>query len=751
MKYSRISSLVGLALCLAAPAAASPTTLLQQGRILDGDGDPLSGVHGMSFALFDAEDGGTQLWTEDHAATLDGGFYSVILGRFAPLDDLLFANGPLWLQLTVDGNLLSPRQEMMPVPRALHATRAEHLDGGLVNASEISVGGSLVINSDGNWVGAAPPVSWNELSDVPADLQDGDADTQLSDLEVLSIAQQSPLDLAPGSTLGGVDLSTGPHTTSLPWSALTGVPSGLDDGDQDSDSLAALSCLPGESIVMTTAGAWACVLMDTFVDLDGDGVVDSADCEPSNSSVSPIALEVCDGIDNNCNGLIDENAAVDAPLWYADLDGDGIAGTVVTQAACDQPPNFFTSGNDCNDTSATNFPGAEEVCDGLDNDCNNAADFVATADDGGGEIDSDGDGTLDCIDCDDGDSNVFPNATETCDATDEDCDGQIDEGYDGDNDGVSSCGFDGIQGNEDDDCDDDNPNVSPLQAEICDGVDNNCSGAEDPTGSGAQCPGQSCQAILSAGFSTGNGIYWVQPGASAPFETLCDMTTGGGGWTLAMTLLDDDRQLGDWDPSNRWNFPSSNAWEDQSTFGTLASSTTSQTGDYKNPAYFEGSSSDLLILYTPNDTAITNVFSSANWIQHTTNGFLTGLGGTLFSLYAGNYQLGAAGGCSQGLKVDTLFTVGEANAFWAQQHPNSRSETSAGGITIRTANSEGHPQAFCPVKYDGCNSEHSCVGGQGTTGGRGSGGWGNLNEWHYDNDWGWPSAMRASTMMLFVR
>ena len=73
--------------------------------------------------------------------------------------------------------------------------------------------------------------------------------------------------------------------------------------------------------------------------------------------------------------------------------------------ACSQPNNFAAVGGDCDDTAASNSPGAPEVCDGADNDCNSLADYVTTADDGGGESDSDGDGTLDCADCSDQDSN----------------------------------------------------------------------------------------------------------------------------------------------------------------------------------------------------------------------------------------------------------------------------------------------------------------------------------------------------------
>ena len=281
-------------------AFAVPTKLAQQGRLLDGEGEALEGTHALRFALYDADVDGTEVWTEDHAAAFDAGYYSVELGSFAPLDDLIFAEGPLWLELAVDGEALSPRQEIVSVPYALRATAAEHLEGGSVDAQEIAVDGAVVIDAGGNWVGPTPEVSWNDLSDIPADLADGDqdtdilgglscasgqlakwdgsawacdedidtvdantdtlaglscldgevarydlssglwlcdtdldTDTQLSEAQVLAYVLGVPLDLMAGSTLDGLVLSTGSHTTTLPWTAISGIPADLADGDQD--------------------------------------------------------------------------------------------------------------------------------------------------------------------------------------------------------------------------------------------------------------------------------------------------------------------------------------------------------------------------------------------------------------------------------------------------------------------------------------------------------------------------------------
>ena len=121
---------------------------------------------------------------------------------------------------------------------------------------------------------------------------------------------------------------------------------------------------------------------------------------------------------------------------------------------------------DCDDDDPTVYPGADELCDGLDNDC----DDVVPAD----EIDGDGDGVAGCEgDCDDDDAAAYPGADEVCDGVDNDCDGTID-GVDADADGYVSEDCDGG-----DDCNDNDADIHPGAPEICDDQDTDCDGVVD--------------------------------------------------------------------------------------------------------------------------------------------------------------------------------------------------------------------------------------------------------------------------------
>ena len=108
-----------------------------------------------------------------------------------------------------------------------------------------------------------------------------------------------------------------------------------------------------------------------------DHVLDGGDCDDTAPAVNPGADERCDGIDNDCNGTVDEDSAIDTTTFYADDDGDGYGRDDATTAACAAPTGYAALAGDCDDAEPAAHPDATEVCDGIDNDCDGAADLDA--------------------------------------------------------------------------------------------------------------------------------------------------------------------------------------------------------------------------------------------------------------------------------------------------------------------------------------------------------------------------------------
>jgi hypothetical protein len=250
---------------------------------------------------------------------------------------------------------------------------------------------------------------------------------------------------------------------------------------------------------------WLWIALWGCGDADRDGVGAGRDCDDAEASVRPGGTEVCDGLDNDCDGHIDEDLAA---LWYLDADGDGAGDPAVARRVCAQPSNGVATGDDCDDADALRHPGAEEVCDDRDNDCDGAVDDGVGASfspDGDGDgFGGPGEAVVACVapegfapgsdDCDDGDPAVWtPTAGEACDGLDNDCDGVADDGVaaspwpvDADGDGWGSltetalaCGPGGGVASWAADCDDTDPSVGPQTPERPDGVDQDCDGVVD--------------------------------------------------------------------------------------------------------------------------------------------------------------------------------------------------------------------------------------------------------------------------------
>ena len=142
--------------------------------------------------------------------------------------------------------------------------------------------------------------------------------------------------------------------------------------------------LVGCGVALAGAGLPGCALQDAsfpgetgdtyapaeWQDADGDGYVLADDCVDEDAAIHPLAEELCDGLDNDCDGQTDEDAR---GVWHVDADGDGYGDPDATEEACEQPEGAVDNALDCDDDDAAVSPGATEVeRDGIDNDCDGA-------------------------------------------------------------------------------------------------------------------------------------------------------------------------------------------------------------------------------------------------------------------------------------------------------------------------------------------------------------------------------------------
>ncbi len=230
----------------------------------------------------------------------------------------------------------------------------------------------------------------------------------------------------------------------------------------------------------------------------------AADCNDNNASIKPGAVELCNGIDDNCNQIVDQDSGLFVTV-YEDSDGDGF-GSGPAFETCVVTEGLSAVGSDCLEGDPLTFPGADEFCNGIDNDCDGTADNEAL-DQREWYSDADGDGYGDgqalwaCQqpdgavlldgDCDDLDPIRTPHADEVCDGVDNDCDDIQDndpidigrwfldadgDGFGDDESAFSACEQPDGSAASGGDCDDQDSSTYPGAPELEDGLDNDCDG-----------------------------------------------------------------------------------------------------------------------------------------------------------------------------------------------------------------------------------------------------------------------------------
>lgn len=112
-----------------------------------------------------------------------------------------------------------------------------------------------------------------------------------------------------------------------------------------------------------------CLGAAAIADLDADGFSADVDCDDLDAAVNPDAAEVCNSVDDDCDGDID-GAATDASAWFADFDADSFGDAGETVVGCEVPLDYVADATDCDDTTPLLNPGATENCDNeIDENC----------------------------------------------------------------------------------------------------------------------------------------------------------------------------------------------------------------------------------------------------------------------------------------------------------------------------------------------------------------------------------------------
>ena len=251
---------------------AVPNYLSHQGRVFQSDNTPLGGVESVTFSIYTAESGGSNIWTETISVTFDDGYYSVILGENTSLEQELFDNDNLFLGIAIgDMDEFSQRFQLLSVPFAIRAGAVKGqvwAEGGLI------VNGVEVVDSDGV-VSTQTPTANSHAANKG--YVDGSVDAAVGELtNVIACPEGSTISR---ETIDGVPIMVCRYPVS-------------GSGSSEEDTLSLLNCQNGE-VAKWTGSAWECAADDVAEELQ---VVAVLDCSPETAGTLSFVdgtLKVC--------------------------------------------------------------------------------------------------------------------------------------------------------------------------------------------------------------------------------------------------------------------------------------------------------------------------------------------------------------------------------------------------------------------------------------------------------------------------
>ncbi|KAL6467371.1 hypothetical protein MHYP_G00251750 [Metynnis hypsauchen] len=232
---------------------------------------------------------------------------------------------------------------------------------------------------------------------------------------------------------------------------------------------------------------------------------------------------------------------------------------------------------------------------------------------------------------------------------------------------------------------------------------------------------RSCKELKDKHKVSEDGLYFLTTENGVVYQTYCDMSTAGGGWTLVASVHENN-MYGKCTVGDRWssqqgndlNVPNGDGnWANTVTFGSAEAAT---SDDYKNPGYYDIVAQDVSVWHIPYNVQLKQWTSSSILAYHTENNFLRLHGGNLFNLFKKFPVTYGIGTClvDNGPKAPVVYDTGTEASTKNFYGPFVRGQFEPGYIAFRVFNNEKAAMAICSgVRPTSCDTEHFCIGGGG--------------------------------------